>query len=156
MVQLINALFGAIYQSLGCTREMLQSGMIHIAISLIAILVGSFLKNIEILSACVAISMFLKFFIESWFLIHKCFKYSLINYFKNFIFDIVSTIVLILIGNLFFSYVGVESIWGSLFLKLITLGVMFLILLCISGQYKFFIPLIPKKIRNMAFKKRDK
>ncbi|MFQ6838318.1 MAG: lipopolysaccharide biosynthesis protein [Thomasclavelia spiroformis] len=116
-VQLMNALFGAIYQSLGCTKQMLKSGMLHISISLFAIIFGSYSKSIVILAICVSISMYLKFLIESYFLIKKSFGFSLTKFFKIFIPDIVILIGLFFI-QIFIGDIYISNMWISLIIKM--------------------------------------
>ena len=151
-VQLLNALFGSIYQSLGCTKQMLRSGMFHISISLLAIFMGAYTKNITLMAVFVSASMFVKFFIECYFLIKKSFGFSVFEFLKSFIPDCL--IFAIMFGG--FSIIGdfkQYGLWASLFIKLGIACVVFLILLVATKQLHYLSEIIPAKFRR---KKVDK
>lgn len=151
-VQLLNALFGSIYQSLGCTKQMLRSGMFHISISLLAIFMGAYTKNITLMAVFVSASMFVKFFIECYFLIKKSFGFSIFEFLKSFIPDCL--IFAIMFGG--FSIIGdfkQYGLWASLFIKLGIACVVFLILLVATKQLHYLSEIIPAKFRR---KKVDK
>ena len=142
--QLMNAVFGAIYQSLGKTKEMFHSGIIHISISLIAITAGAYSKNIIILAIFVSISMIVKFFIEVYFLIRRCFSYSILEFLKIFIPELI-------VGGIMFAVVFIVgdfangNYWIKLFAKLCICIILYLGLLIITGQYKYLMLLKFKK-----------
>lgn len=151
-VQLLNALFGSIYQSLGCTKQMLRSGMFHISISLLAIFMGAYTKNITLMAIFVSASMFVKFFIECYFLIKKSFGFSIFGFLKSFIPDCL--IFAIMFGA--FSIIGdfkQYGLWASLFIKLGIACAVFLILLIVTKQLHYLSAIIPAKFRR---KKVDK
>lgn len=146
-VQLLNALFGSIYQSLGCTRQMLRSGMFHISISLLAIFMGAYTKNITLMAIFVSASMFVKFFIECYFLIKKSFGFSVFGFLKSFIPDCL--IFAIMFGA--FSIIGdfkQRGLWASLFIKLGIACAVFLILLIVTKQLHYLSAIIPAKFRR--------
>lgn len=143
-VQLINALYGSIYQSLGCTREMLQSGVIHILISIFSIIMGVLSNNLVTLAIVVSISMFIKFFIEIWFLIKKSFQYPITKFLTIFLPDFLMTTGLFLIAYLV-GELEEYSLQESLFIKALIMSVSYLIMLIATRQYKYFNILLPKK-----------
>ena len=146
-VQLLNALFGSIYQSIGCTKQMLHSGIIHISISLLAIVVGAYQKNITTLAICVTISMFIKFFIETFLLIKRSFGYSILSFLKNFIPDCL--IIAVMFGVTFvigdFKKMG---LWPSLFIKFFICLAVFIILLIVTKQMHYITAVIPCRIKK--------
>lgn len=145
--QLMNAMFGAIYQSIGCTREMFHSGIFHISISVVAIIIGAFSKDVSTLAALVSLSMIVKFFVESYFLVKKCFELPLIMFFKEFIPDILILTVMSMICELI-GEINLESKWLILFAKLGICGLVFFSMLLLTGQIHYFTRLVPTKFRK--------
>ena len=131
---------------------MLRSGMFHISISLLAIFMGAYTKNITLMAVFVSASMFVKFFIECYFLIKKSFGFSIFEFLKSFIPDCL--IFAIMFGG--FSIIGdfkQYGLWASLFIKLGIACVVFLILLVATKQLHYLSEIIPAKFRR---KKVDK
>jgi PST family polysaccharide transporter len=145
--QLLNALAGSIFQSIGCTKQMLQSGLFHVPISFIAIIIGAYSKNITILAILVSVSMIIKFFVLYFFLIKKSFGFSLKKFFVNFIPDSFIFIMMILasivIGD--FEKIG---LWTSLLIKLGISSVLFMILIIVTKQTRHLIVVFPAKVQN--------
>lgn len=146
-VQLLNALFGSIYQSLGCTRQMLQSGMFHISISLLAIFMGAYTKNITWMAVFVSASMFVKFFIECYFLIRKSFGYSVSAFLKSFLPDCLIFAVMFIAFGLIGDFKQ-YGLWASLFIKLGIACAVFLALLVVTKQLHYLYIIIPARFRK--------
>ena len=151
-VQLLNALFGSIYQSLGCTKQMLHSGIFHISISLLAIIFGAYTRNITLLAIFVSASMFIKFFIECYFLIKKSFGFSVFGFLKAFLPDCLIFVIMFVSFNIIGDFKQ-YGLWTSLFIKLGVACVEFLILLIITKQLHYFSAIMPAKFQR---KKVDK
>lgn len=151
--QLISSSAGAIYQSLGNTKLMFHSGLIHTSITVIFIVTGVMSGDIVTLSIMVSSGLILKFLIESWFLIRIGFGYSLLGFFKKFIPEIfiaMGMIILMLLSK----KILLESIFMSfLFKSAICLG-SYIIGLLITRQYKYFIELIPNSFKRFKRFKR--
>lgn len=139
--QLINAIAGSIYQSLGKTDKMFISGMIHVGITVIATLLGAFSKNLFILSICIMISLNLKFFVESFFLVKKCFEYSLLKFYLNFVPDLVNFILLFVVG-FFSSRIEISNSFVSLVVKCSISLIVYVFILIISKQKKYIVNII--------------
>lgn len=95
--QIIASSAGAIYLSLGNTKEMFRSGIIFTIVTIACIIMGVSTGDINKVALFVTISLILKFFIDYYFLINKCFKYSVIKFYKIFVPDIIILIVLYLV-----------------------------------------------------------
>lgn len=145
--QLVCALFGSIYQSIGCTKEMFHSGIVHISISVIAIIMGCLTKDINVLSLFVSFSMIIKFFIEAYFLIKKSFKYSLVDFYKLFLPELLMIVILLIVFGLIGNLSNI-TIWYRLFIKLVIGIVSYLILLVVFKQLTYLMPILPKKWRR--------
>ena len=143
--QIVDAIAGSIYQSLGKTKEMFHSGVIHIGITIFAIIIGSIPRNIVILSFCVSLSLNIKFFIESFFLIKKSFKFPLIPYYMIFIPDVAICIVTAIGTSILCTFVNLSNVFVSFAFKLCIISFIYLISLLLTGQYKFILMFIKKK-----------
>lgn len=145
--QMVNALAGSIYQSLGYTNIMFRSGIIHVSISIFAIVLGAMTKSIEYLALFVSISMFIKFHIETYFLIKVSLKESLIGFYKKFTSElmIVSTSILIVIilGN-----VTISNLFYSLVFKFTIIFAVWIVGLFITQDVKYIINMLPGKIKK--------
>lgn len=135
--QLVTSSAGAIYQSLGNTKLMFLSGIIHISVTVIVIVIGVFSRNIVILSLMVSIGLILKFIIEYWFLIKKGFAYSLLKYMKIFLPEIVIAFISISV-MLGISEIKIDNIFLSALFKLTICFISYVIGLVITRQYKYF------------------
>lgn len=143
--QMVNALAGAIYQSIGRTKEMFHSGIVHISISILGILIGSVARDINVLSLCVSLSLNIKFFVESYFLVKKSFGYKLLEYYKCFFSEWIMTVVIAIIINLLFDFYLPGNIISSFVYKLCITSVLFLVGILITGDYKKIIRTIKNK-----------
>ena len=143
--QIVDAIAGSIYQSLGKTKEMFHSGVIHIGITIFAIIIGSIPRNIVILSFCVSLSLNIKFFIESFFLIKKSFKFPLIPYYMIFIPDVAICIVTAIGTSILCTFVNLSNVFVSFAFKLCIISFIYLISLLLKGQYKFILMKKKKK-----------
>lgn len=133
--QLVNAIAGSIYQSTNNTKNMFISGILHITISLIAIVLGISSGSINYLALYLVISWYIKFFIETFFLVKKSLKQRVFPFIKEF----VPHWLLIALVSLVFSAI-VKYITFGLFINLIVKGliitVLFICFTLILGQKK--------------------
>lgn len=81
--QMVSSSAGSIYQSLGLTKVMFQSGMCYMVSTVVLIILGISRGNINSLAICVSVSLFVKFFVELYFLICKCFRFNLVKFLKE-------------------------------------------------------------------------
>lgn len=145
--QLVNAIAGSIYQSLGNTKEMFHSGIVHVFLTIAAILIGALSNNISILAFCVMLSLNVKFLVETYFLIKKSFGFSIIKYLKNFIPEF---LIMAIIG--IFDW-GMDSLFtfgliDGLLIKGACLTALFLLLIILFRQHKYIVAFLPEKIKK--------
>ena len=149
--QLVNALAGSIYQSLGNTKEMFHSGLVHVILTIAAIIIGTSYKNIQILSFTVMVSLNIKFIVESFYLVKKSFGFSVITYWKTFLPEFIMMMIIAVVNtrlNCILSY----NLMVRIIVKAIVLTTVIAILMGLFKQYRYILPFIPKKLS----KKRDK
>ena len=144
--QMVSSSAGSIYQSIGNTKLMFISGLVHVSISVFAIITGILLGNLNTFALCVSIGFIVKFFVEYIFLIRKGFGKKISSFLYVFFPDTIIFSVLF-VGLFFFLNITNTldiSLWISLILKLsFTIGLYYLCLL-FTGQWKHFKSLIKK------------
>lgn len=145
--QLVNALAGSIYQSLGNTKEMFHSGLIHVALTIVAIIIGTSFQSIQILSFAVMISLNLKFIVESIYLIKKCFDYSLLAYWKNFIPEFFMMIVIAAVDEIMNSICNLGLIYSAV-IKVMILGGLIFALTFALKQQKYILTFVPARFKK--------
>ena len=133
--QMVNASTGAVFQAIGKTKLLFITSCINTGISIIAILVGVFIgKSIEVLSLCVAIAYLLHFFIAFFIMMKFGFDHKLRNFIKELS---AYFVILIIMGISVLLYpFNINGVLISLLIKCIYLGLIYLICLFISGEYK--------------------
>lgn len=125
--QMVNALAGSIYQSLGKTKEMFHSGIIHISISIICIIIGSVARDINILALFVCVSFNIKFFVESVYLVRKSFGYKLLPYYKHFLPDLLICVGVVIISLVAFRLYTHERMFICFCYKMLIISAAFLV-----------------------------
>ena len=143
--QLVNALAGSIYQSLGNTKEMFHSGLVHVFLSIIAIIIGTSFQNIQVLSFAVMMSLNIKFIVESIYLIKKSFGFSLVKYWKAFVPEYIM-IFIIAVVDVGLNDVLKFDLMGRVISKGVILSVLVVILMVVFKQYKYIMFFVPKKM----------
>lgn len=136
--QMLNSCVGAIYQSLGNTRLLFVNSCINIIASTIAIIVGVFFfKDIYFLSICIAVVYFFHFIAAHYML----FEFGLKCRFTIFLRDIKKEMI-VLCGVVLACVLWNDMETGillSLFIKLTYAFLSFVLMLLITGEYRFLI-----------------
>lgn len=142
--QLVSTSAGSIYQSTGNTKLMFKSGAIHFSTTIVLIIVGVMSGELEIVALLVTISLYLRFFIDYYFLIVKGLACSFGKFLKEFFPHVVIMVALIcttVIGRELF----VGGILGSLIVKGMILGTVYLGAAALTGQLRSLISLVKRK-----------
>lgn len=143
--QLVSTSAGSIYQSTGNTKLMFKSGAVHFTTTILLILLGVFSGSLNTVALFVAVSLYLRFFIDYYVLVVKDFGYKYITFLKEFRSDLIIMLAMILMifaGNML---IDVDGILWSLILKALMLGVVFLAAAVLTGQLSYLLSLIKKK-----------
>ena len=145
--QLVNTLFGSIYQSIGCTRQMLRSGILFTACSVLAVIVGVLSNSIACVAVLMTICTYIKFFSEVFFLIKMSMGFSVLRFLAKLIPDLALAVVLfsvaVCVGPL-----TMDNLFLGAAIKTFILGLVFLLFLVLSKQYKYLLIILPKKFRK--------
>jgi PST family polysaccharide transporter len=137
--QMVASSAGAIYQSIGNTKLMFTSSLVHVSISLIAIIAGILLGNLTAFAVCVSIGFIVKFFVEYLFLIQKGFDKKIGSFLYNFLPDLI-VFVLLFAGLFFFFYFMSRtgfSLLPSFICKFIFAVILYFICLLFTRQWKY-------------------
>lgn len=135
--QMINSSAGSIFQAIGNTKLLFINSCINTVITIIAILLGVFGgKTIDSLSAYIAVAYMCHFLTAFIMLIKIGFKYSLLNFVKDLIPEMVMLVIMIF-GMSVYPF-DIASLIVSLIVKCIYLGIIFCICLLITKRYKLF------------------
>ena len=84
-IQMISSSAGSIYQSLSKTKLMFVSGFVYMVETVVCIIVGLGYGSIEALAVAVSVSLYLKFFIEHFFLIKIGMRMKLMGFYKSLV-----------------------------------------------------------------------
>jgi PST family polysaccharide transporter len=137
--QMVASSAGAIYKSIGNTKLMFISGIVHVSISVIAIITGILLSNLHIFALCVSVGFIIKFFVEYFFLIKKGFQKEIISFLYRFLPDVL-IFTFLFVGLMIFSYymdITDFSLLPLLIFKLIFAGILYFCCLLFTDQWKY-------------------
>lgn len=141
--QMINSSAGSIFQAIGNTKLLFMNSCINTGITVVAICAGVFGgKTIQALSLCVAIAYLCHFMTAFYMLIKMGFRYSMLDFAKEFLPEALMLVVMIV--AVYFYPFNVSGIILSAVVKGIYLGVVYVIVLFISREYKLFKSLLKK------------
>ncbi len=142
-VQLVNALAGSIYQSTNNTKNMFYSGLIHVVITLVAIIAGICSNDINILAIYIVISWYIKFLVETYFLVFKSLKKNVFQYLKIFLPDLVIFVVTGVIYGFVQQWIHF-GILVNIVVKSLAIGLIFVVCCICFGQVKYIKKLVGK------------
>jgi PST family polysaccharide transporter len=136
--QMVASSAGSIYQSIGNTKLMFTSALIHVPVLILCIFLGVLSGSLEMLSLVVACGFIIKFFIEFWFLIDRGFSKNILKFFIKFVPDISIGIIVFLGLLIFEKFIDTSKyIIISLIIKLFFSVLIYFVCLLIFRQYKY-------------------
>jgi PST family polysaccharide transporter len=141
--QMINSSAGSIFQAIGNTKLLFVNSCINTGITIIAISIGVFYgKNIQTLSVCVAIA-YLSHFITAFIMLIKMgFKYKISTFLRELLPEFFILIFMLIAVRLY--PFNINAIFVSAIVKCIYLGIIYLIALFVSREYKLFVSMIKR------------
>ena len=144
--QMITSTCTSIFQSLGESKLRLKSGIVYAVIQIIMIICGVVLKDIRALSAFVATSFVVRFFVEHYYLIHGAFKKSQAQFYIIFLPELIMAAALS--GVMFEAnrFMYIENNFLSLVAKGCVAFVAYLPLIKLTKQEQHILRLLPKKL----------
>ena len=141
--QMLNSSAGSVFQSIGNTKLLFINSCINTVITVIGILIGILIgKSIFILSLCVAIAYIIHFLTAYFMLIKMGFKYKMSGFIKDLIPEIFMLALMILAIAVYpFHF---DNMFLSFGVKFVYLGLVYLIGLIVSKEYKLFVSIFKK------------
>lgn len=143
--QMLNSSAGSVFQAIGNTKLLFWNSCINTGITVIAILIGVFVgKDIFSLSFAVSIAYTVQVFTVFYMLIKMGMNFSL----SKFLNDILPDLLILLgmeIAVVIYPF-HINNILFSFLIKMIFLGIVFLILLRVTGEYKLVKNVIKEKM----------
>ena len=141
--QMINSSAGSIFQAIGNTKLLFTNSCINTCITIVAIIIGVFWgKNIQVLSVCVAIAYICHFITAFTMLIKLGFKFKMIDFVIELIPEIYMLVIMV-IAVIVYPFL-ITGTFLSITVKCVYLGVVFLVAMVLSKEYKLFIALFKK------------
>lgn len=134
--QLVSTSAGSIYQSTGNTKLMFKSGIIHFTMTILMIILGIRTGNLVTLAIFVSASLYIRFFVDYYFLISRNFKFSYKEFLNTFKYEAVIITVLIIMSFILDPITKFKSLIINLCLKGMILGATYILLLFVTGQFK--------------------
>lgn len=138
--QMLSSSTGSIFQSLNKTKEMFIIGSINTVLNIMAIIIGVSTGNIVNLSICVGCCYVLQFFTTFIALIKVAFSKSFFSFLFEFTKEWIIGFILI-IGIVLYPF-NLHQVIMSLCAKLLYIGVLYIISLGVTGDYKLFIKIL--------------
>lgn len=139
--QMVSTSAGSIYQSSGNTKLMFKSGKVHFGLAIVLIVLGVLWGDLKLIAILVALSLYLRFFIDYYYLIVCNFKIKYSQFLLEFRVDVFIAVVLFATSCIL-NKVRIESIIISLGIKVGILSVLYLLLLIGTKQMHYLVSLV--------------
>ena len=147
--QMVSSSSGAIFQVLGKTRLLFFAGICSSVVIISGIIVGIMHQSIYTVAVGVTFSYVITFFISYYLLVNKGFNYSVVEFYKKLLPDLLVCIIMFLSMH-FIARVELDELWLSAIYKLITGGAVYLTILLVTGQYRHFMLLWKRKSKPVV------
>lgn len=147
--QVVNSSSGAIFQSLGNTKNLFITGVMTSLCTLVGIILGIIFGDITDVARNAMFSYIINFFISYFMLIKKTFHFSFLKFLKSFLPDVGIAAMVVGAGFLA-SYVTIQAyditgITINACIKLAVMGVVYIIGLVIFRQHKYIIGILKRR-----------
>lgn len=134
--QMLNAIAGGIFQALGNTKLLFVNSTINTVITAVAILIGILSgKTIAALSLAVGIAYICHFLTTFYMLIKMGFNFHMLDTIKELYREIILLIVMVTAVPLY--PLTLNNIFLSLIAKCVYLGIIYLIAMIVTGDFRF-------------------
>ena len=137
--QMLTSSSGSIFQSLNKTKLLMITGSLSALIIVSMIILGVILGNIDTVALLVSVGYLLVFFQCFYVLTRFGFEMKFHKFMGIFYLDIFNIIVLYIAMVVFTNLFIINDLLFSACIKLVFLGVMYLMLLILTKQYKYLI-----------------
>jgi teichuronic acid exporter len=143
-MQMIYATTVAVFQSLGDTKLLLQTGIINTVITVLLTVIGLIAGSIYTLSVTIAIAYTSNTYVTFYWLIKKCFGVKFSDFARRLATDFLLFAVYFTVSVLSVSFLPEWNKYLSISIKLLISGVLFILSLFAFGKLKFMLGFIFK------------
>ena len=143
--QLISTSAGSIYQSTGNTKLMFRSGTVHFSATILLIVAGIYTGSLNLLAVLVAVSLYLRFFIDYFFLIVVNFRYPFRNFLFSFRNEIIIAAGLAAVSVPAGKIVFFNNMFLNMTVKGMILAAIYFVLIFLTGQYRLLRQILGKR-----------
>ena len=147
-VQMIGGTSGALFAALGDTKRHFYISIINTALSIIAIAIGIYQKDIVRVSIYNSIALIIHFFISFIPLIKQSMNQSFSLFIKALLPDVFIMAILFVLSFFINKLIPIENLILAFFVKGIIMGLVYFILLLMLRQQKHLALILPQKIRS--------
>lgn len=144
--QMITSSSGSIYQSIGKTKLLFVSGLYSAIIVVGAILVGVVMQDINAVAISVSIGYIIVFIINYIVLIEKGFELSVFAFAKKILPDL-AALSITFVGSALACTIKIEPLLYSAIYKFVATGLIYVMALIMTGQFKHIVQFFGKKSR---------
>lgn len=152
-VQMIGGTSGSLFAALNDTKSDFYVAIINTCIIIVALIFGAWQKNIQKISLYITIALNSHFFIKYYALISKTMKENFLSFLKNLIPDFIILIILCFLIIPITHFIMIKNIVLSFIAKFSLISLIYIILMTLFKQWKYYIPLLPSKIKNKFIKR---
>lgn len=145
--QMISASAASIYQSTGNTKLLFRSSLVHTCVTLILILLGVHTGELERVAQMVTLAIYIRFFVEFYFLVVRNFGFSYKQFLLTFSKDVLIFAAMIAVMAAC-SFIRIESIILSMAVKGSILAGIYLPALMLTGQLHWLLSFLNRKRRK--------
>lgn len=146
--QMIYGTSGSIFVALGDTKKMFISSCISIIITVIALLIGTKFKSIETISFFIMIALNIIFIQTYFILIRQTMKMHLLHFLKCLAADFFILALCLTAGFFINKYIVIEQILLSGITKAIIISILYMVLMLIFRQFKYYEPVLPNRLKK--------
>lgn len=151
-VQMMGGTSGALFAALNDTKRHFYVTIINTFIIILALIFGAWQKNIQKISLYITIALNSHFFINYYALISKTMKGNFLSFLKNLIPDFIILVILCFLIIPIAHFVIIKNIVLSFIAKFSLISLTYIVLMTLFKQWKYYIPLLPAKIKNKFIK----
>jgi teichuronic acid exporter len=135
--QMVTSSTGSIFQSIGNTKLLFNAGIISAVLIVGSILIGIGFGSINSVAVCVTLAYNINFVSSFYLLVNKGLEKSTTVFLKSLIPDLIIFVGLFA-GLFLISMIDINTLLFSALIKLILGGCIYLLLLLVTNQIKFF------------------
>lgn len=146
--QMIGGTSGSLFAALNDTRSHFYIAIVNTAIIIFALLLGIRTKSIQTLALYISLALISNFFTSYYVLIAKTMKGKFLSFLKTLLPDFSILVILCVLSLPMARFISIQNMVLSLLVKCSVIALAYVFLLSILRQWKFFIPMLPARLKK--------